>query len=160
MASWVLQSRRRPRRVCGSRSKVRHNTSCFTPPTFIFTRRFKAFDLMIMNGSGGREVMLLECDLCWSCKGKFGGKGGEAIGNLTSRIGFSPWCSSSSHRTPTPSPSLSPTMWSEAGGPKLGPGARGPHGTITRYHDFFSSSVFFSFRLPDHLQKEIKNCPL
>uniref|UniRef100_A0A1A9ZUA8 Uncharacterized protein n=1 Tax=Glossina pallidipes TaxID=7398 RepID=A0A1A9ZUA8_GLOPL len=38
MASCVVQSRKRPNRVCGNRSNVRHSTSCLTPPTLIETR--------------------------------------------------------------------------------------------------------------------------
>ena len=36
--------RRRPRRVCGSRSSVLHSTSCFTPPTLRITRRLELRD--------------------------------------------------------------------------------------------------------------------
>lgn len=131
MASWVLQSRSLPSRVWGSLSSVRHNTSCLTPPTFMQTRRLSAFDLMIMKGSGGKDDMERECALC-CCKlrgsgGGGGGRGGEDIGKGAYRTSLlvlpppppppissppppPPPGSPSSQRTPTPSPSLSPTM--------------------------------------------------
>lgn len=49
----ISKSASSPKRVCGSRSSVRHRTSCFTPPTFIRTRRLSAFERIIINGSGG-----------------------------------------------------------------------------------------------------------
>lgn len=55
LPSWVLQSLKRPRRVCGNRSSVRQSTSCFTPPTFIRTRLLSALERIIINGSGGSD---------------------------------------------------------------------------------------------------------
>lgn len=46
--------------MCGNRSKVLQSTSCLTPPTFITTRLFSAFDLIIMKGSGGSEDIDLQ----------------------------------------------------------------------------------------------------
>ena len=65
MASWLLQSLSRPRRVCGNRSSVRHSTSWRTPPTLMQTRRFRARLRMIMNGSGGSDVIEREWYWWW-----------------------------------------------------------------------------------------------
>ncbi|KAJ8941328.1 hypothetical protein NQ318_004772 [Aromia moschata] len=75
-ASCVLQSLRRPSRVCGNRSRVLQSTSCFTPPTLMTTRRFSAFERIIMNGSGGSDDIDLRANIY--TKGSGGGGGGGA----------------------------------------------------------------------------------
>lgn len=118
MVSWVLQSLRRPSRVCGSLSKVLQRTSCLTPPTLMHTRRLSALERIIMKGSGGSEDMDLEYTLCCICNGNEGGRGGEAVGKGAKRTSELPppptpspggGASLSSHRTASPS-SRSPTM--------------------------------------------------